>query len=121
MQLYTYATFGMRYNLSTGFCNSWFINRCSNNYQISLTMQLITEHVNKIIHKIYKNKDPLLAELIIHWPQIAGVKFSNNSMPFKIIRTKEMGKKINILFIEMENHSLSTEMHFCQGLIIERI
>ena len=46
-------------------------------------MQPITDSINKIIYKIYKKKNPLLANIIINWQKIVGAKYMNNSFPLK--------------------------------------
>lgn len=84
-------------------------------------MKPLIADVNKIIRKIFGRKNPILAELIINWGKIVGVKFSHQSVPLKIISSYEKGQKINILYIEIENSSLSMEMSYQQDVIIERI
>mgnify|MGYP001055958200 CR=1 FL=1 len=84
-------------------------------------MKPIIVEVNKIIYKIFKRQHPILAELIVNWSKVVGVKFSSNSMPLKIVSSREKGAKINILYIQAENSSVSMEMSYQQELIIERI
>ena len=56
-------------------------------------MKPIIENVNKIIYKIYKNKNPVLAEIIINWQKIVGAKYSHNTLPLKISTTKDKKQK----------------------------
>lgn len=84
-------------------------------------MQLIINSVNKIIYKIYKNKNPLLAEIIINWQKIVGIKYMNNSFPLKINTIRQEKKNINILTVEVNNSASSVEMTFQQDIIIERL
>ncbi len=84
-------------------------------------MKLITNDVNKLIYKIYKKKHPLLAKVMINWQKIVGIKYSNHSWPIKISNIKEKKELLNILFVEVDNSSLSMEMAFQQDIIIERI
>lgn len=84
-------------------------------------MQPIINTVNNIIYKIYKKKNPLLANIIINWQKIVGVKYMNNSFPLKINTVREKGKKLNILMVEVNNSSTSVEIVFQQDVIIERL
>ncbi|WPX98697.1 DUF721 domain-containing protein [Candidatus Megaera polyxenophila] len=84
-------------------------------------MKPIIENVNKIIYKIYKNKNPVLADIIINWPKIVGVKYSQNTLPLKINTLKDKNKKINILMVEVSNAATSVEIAFQQDIIIERL
>jgi hypothetical protein len=84
-------------------------------------MKLINNEVNKLIYKIYKKRHPLLAEIILNWQKIVGIKYSNNTWPIKISTHKEKQEKINILLVEVNNSSLSMEMAFQQDVIIERM
>ena len=84
-------------------------------------MKPIVENVNKIIYKIYKNKNPVLADIIINWPKIVGVKYSQNTLPLKINTLRDKNKKINILMVEVSNAATSVEIAFQQDIIIERL
>lgn len=84
-------------------------------------MKPIIENVNKIIYKIYKNKNPVLADIIINWPKIVGVKYSQNTLPLKINTLRDKNKKINILMVEVSNAATSVEIAFQQDIIIERV
>ncbi|MBM3466724.1 MAG: DUF721 domain-containing protein [Rickettsiaceae bacterium] len=84
-------------------------------------MKPIIENVNKIIYKIYKNKNPVLADIIINWPKIVGVKYSQNTLPLKINTLRDKNKKINILMVEVSNAATSVEIAFQQDIIIERL
>ncbi|MBN8522411.1 MAG: DUF721 domain-containing protein [Rickettsiales bacterium] len=84
-------------------------------------MKPIIENVNKIIYKIYKNKNPVLADIIINWPKIVGVKYSQNTLPLKINTLRDKNKKINILMVEVSNAATSVEIVFQQDIIIERL
>ena len=84
-------------------------------------MKTLGNEVDKIIKKIFKRQHPLLAELIVNWGKIVGIKYSKHSYPMKIITSKEKGNSISILQIAVENPSLSMEMSFQQDIILERI
>ena len=84
-------------------------------------MKPISDDIKNIIKKIFNTQHPLLAEIIVNWSKIVGLKFSRNSTPIKINTSKEKGLLINILHIEVENASISMEMSFQQEIIIERI
>ena len=84
-------------------------------------MKPITTEINKLIHRIFKRQHPILAEIIVNWGKIVGVKFSNKATPLKIVSSKEAGKTINILYISAENSSISMEMSYQQELMLERI
>ena len=84
-------------------------------------MKPLNVEVNRLIHSIFKKKHPILAEIMINWGKIVGVKFSTKAAPLKITKSIESGKKINILHISAENSSISMEMSYQQELIIERI
>ncbi len=84
-------------------------------------MKPIIENINKIIYKIYKNNNPILAEIIINWQKIVGVKYSQNTLPLKINTTRDKKQKINILMVEVSNAATSVEIAFQQEIIIERL
>lgn len=84
-------------------------------------MKEIGKEINKIVARIFRKKDPILAELITNWPSIVGTKFSTKSYPIRISSSKEKGAKRSLLVIGVENSSLSMEMSFQQDIIIERI
>ena len=84
-------------------------------------MKPIVGEVNKLVQNVFRRQHPILAEIIVNWGKIVGLKFSQNSMPLKITSSKERGKKINILYISSENSSASMEIAYQQELIIERI
>ena len=79
-------------------------------------MQPIIDSINRIIYKIHKKKNPLLAEIIINWQKIVGAKYMNNSFPLKINTVREKGKKLNILMVEVNNSSTSVEITFQQDI-----
>ena len=84
-------------------------------------MKPIIENVNKIIYKIYKNKNPILAEIIVNWQKIVGVKYSQNTLPLKINTIRDKNRRINILMVEVSNAATSVEIAFQQDIIIERL
>ena len=84
-------------------------------------MRLISDDVNKLVYNVFKRQHPVLAEIIVNWGKIVGIKFSQHSRPLKIISSKEKEKKINILYISSENSSVSMQIAYQQELIIERI
>ena len=84
-------------------------------------MKPIVNDVNNIIRNVFRKQHPILAEIVVNWGKIVGVKFSKNSIPLKIISSKESGKRINILYISSDNSSSSMEISYHQELIIERI
>ena len=84
-------------------------------------MRPIVIDVNKLIYSIYKRKNPILAELIVNWGKIVGVKYSTKSNPLKITTIREGGKQINILQVVVDSSSISMEIAYQQELMIERI
>ncbi|MBA2628458.1 MAG: DUF721 domain-containing protein [Rickettsiaceae bacterium] len=84
-------------------------------------MKPIVNDINKLIHSIFKRQNPILAELIINWGKIVGIKFSNQSNPLKITINREGGKQINILHVAVDSSSVSIELAYQQELMIERI
>jgi len=84
-------------------------------------MKPISDGVNNLIRRIFIKRDPILAEIIINWTKIVGIKFSGNTAPCKISRGFEKSNKINILHVEASDSSLSMEMSFQQDIIIERM
>ena len=84
-------------------------------------MKPIMIEVNKLVHKVFKRQHPILAEIIVNWGKIVGVKFSQNNSPLKITTSREKGKKINVLYITSDNSSASMEIAYQQELILERI
>lgn len=84
-------------------------------------MKPIGTEVNKLVYHIFKKSSPALAEIIINWDKIIGVKFSSKASPVKVSSRKESGKKINVLYVRAENSSISMEMSYHKELIIERI
>ncbi len=57
-------------------------------------MQPIIDSINRIIYKIHKKKNPLLAEIIINWQKIVGAKYMNNSFPLKSIPSEKRIKSL---------------------------
>ena len=84
-------------------------------------MKPLINEVNKLVHKVFKRQHPILAEIIINWGKIVGIKFSQTSSPLKITTSREKGKKINVLYIASDNSSVSMEIAYQQELILERI
>lgn len=84
-------------------------------------MKSVSNEINNIIRKIFYQKDPILAEIIINWNQIVGTKFCIATNPVKITKNKDKGAIVNILHIHTNNSSLSMEMSFQQEVILERI
>jgi hypothetical protein len=84
-------------------------------------MRLIGDAVNKVVYKVFSKQSPVLAEIIINWEKIVGLKFSQNNNPLKVTSVKEKGSKINILYISSNNSSASMEIAYQQEIIIERI
>lgn len=84
-------------------------------------MRSINLEIDKLVYKVFKNKNPILAELIINWSKIVGHELSKKTTPFKISSFKEKGVKINILYISVENSSTSMEISYQQDMLIERI
>ena len=103
--------------------SSYYYNFCCHvSYlQVSSMMKPIVNDVNNIIRNVFRKQHPILAEIVVNWGKIVGVKFSKNSIPLKIISSKESGKRINILYISSDNSSASMEISYHQELIIERI
>ncbi|MCP5369686.1 MAG: DUF721 domain-containing protein [Rickettsiaceae bacterium] len=84
-------------------------------------MKPIIDSVHQIIFKIYEAKNPILAELIIHWKEIIGCDLAKLSAPTKLTTNVINGIKHNILYISVDNSSISLEMSYKQDLFIERI
>ena len=84
-------------------------------------MRPIINAIDEIIFKIYKNKHPILGDLIMHWRDIVGLELSTGSTPIKITSNVINGKKTNNLYISVENSSISLELAYKQDIIIERI
>lgn len=84
-------------------------------------MKPVSDDIKNIIKNIFNAQHPLLAEIIINWSKIVGLKFSRGSSPIKIGTNREKGVLINMLYIEVENGSIFTEMSFQQEIIMERI
>jgi len=84
-------------------------------------MKPISDDIKNIIKNIFNTQHPLLRERKINWSKIVGLKFSRISSPIKIGTNREKGLLVNVLYIEVENGSILTEMSFQQEIIIERI
>lgn len=84
-------------------------------------MKPIAQDVNVLIKKLFNKQHPFLAEILINWNKIVGNRFSSVTSPVKITRSKDKGKDVNILLINVENSSISVEFVFQQEIIIERI
>lgn len=84
-------------------------------------MKPVIDEINKVIYKIFKKKSAILAELIINWGKIVGIEWKSNSYPYRVVASKERGKKINILYIATDNPSISMQMSYQQEVILERI
>lgn len=84
-------------------------------------MKPIIEDINKLIHKIFKKQHPILAELIINWGKIVGIKYSDKCCPIKVTTEKQNGKLTNVLHISADNSSVAMELSYLHELMIERI
>lgn len=84
-------------------------------------MKPIIDDINNIIYKIYRKKHPLLAELVRNWTKIIGLKYSSKSWPVNISNIWDKKQRINILFIGTDHSTISTEIRFQQGIILERM
>lgn len=84
-------------------------------------MKPLIEDINKIIYNVFKRQHPLLAEMVINWGKIVGIKFSEKSSPLKVITNVTKEKKENILYVAVQNSSISLEMAYQQEIILERI
>jgi hypothetical protein len=84
-------------------------------------MKPVSDDIRNIIRNIFNAQHPLLAEIIINWAKIVGLKFSRISSPVKVGTNREKGVLINTLYIEVENGSILIEMSFQQEIIMERI
>ncbi|NRB11240.1 MAG: DUF721 domain-containing protein [Rickettsiaceae bacterium] len=84
-------------------------------------MKSIINDVNKIVRKSLNRTHPAMADIMINWGSIVGGKFGKISHPVKITTEYENKKKINTLHIRADNSSVSVELSFQQGIIIERI
>ncbi|RYE06056.1 MAG: DUF721 domain-containing protein [Rickettsiaceae bacterium] len=84
-------------------------------------MKPLADDVNNLVRKILIRKDPLLAEIMLSWPKIVGIRFSDSSTPLKISKSREKSLKINVLYVRVSNSVLSMEMSFQQDIIIERM
>ncbi|MCC8416959.1 MAG: DUF721 domain-containing protein [Rickettsia endosymbiont of Bryobia graminum] len=84
-------------------------------------MKLLSHDINIIIKRVFARQHPLLAEIIINWSKIVGAQFSSKATPLKIVKLKEKGQDINILYVQVENSSIALEISFKQQIILERI
>lgn len=84
-------------------------------------MKPISEDINRVLKKIFKQQNPYLSEIMMNWAKIVGPKFSRQSYPLKIAAIKEKGSPVNVLYIAVKNSAISLEMSFQQDIIVERI
>lgn len=84
-------------------------------------MKQIKENLDIILKRVFTKQHPLLAEIIINWGKIVGVKFDLKATPLKITANTIKGKKINILHVQVKNASIAMEVSFSQEIILERI
>lgn len=84
-------------------------------------MKPLVDDVNKIIYKIYKKNNPLLAGVMLHWAKIVGAQYGTQTMPLKITSARDKNQKINILHVISSNSSVALEIAFQQEIIIERL
>lgn len=84
-------------------------------------MKILKDDIYLIIKRIFGRQHPLLPRIMTNWPKIVGLKFSSASYPLKISKSRDKGKEINILHIQVKNSSIALEISFQQEIIIERI
>ncbi|XVN42195.1 MAG: DUF721 domain-containing protein [Candidatus Rickettsia vulgarisii] len=84
-------------------------------------MKLLSDDINIIVKRVFDRQHPLLGEIIINWSKIVGPKFSAKATPLKIMKMKDKGQHINILYVQVENSSIALEISFQQQIILERI
>lgn len=84
-------------------------------------MKLVVTIANKVVYDLIKSKNRLLADIILNWGKIAGLELQKKGYAYKIVRSKENGKNINILYIAAKSSAAALSMAYNEGLIIERI
>ena len=81
----------------------------------------IGDEAGKLLKRVIRHKDPIVAELLINWGKVVGVKFASFTYPLKTIKFKEKNQYKKLLIVNASNSSLAMEFSFQQDIIIERI
>ena len=84
-------------------------------------LKTLGDEAGKLLKRVIRHKDPLLAELVVSWGKVVGVKFASSTYPLKTIKYKEKNQYKKLLVVNANNSSLAMEFSFQQEIIIERI
>lgn len=84
-------------------------------------IKTIGDEAGKLLKRVIRHKDPIIAELLINWGKVVGVKFASSTYPLKTIKFKEKKQFKKLLIVNASNSSLAMEFSFQQDIIIERI
>lgn len=84
-------------------------------------MKPISNEVDKILRTVFARHNKIFAEIMINWPKITGVSFGASTSPYKISTATEKKRKINILYVKVDNSATGVEFTYHQDIIIERI
>ena len=84
-------------------------------------LKTIGDAASKLVKRVIRHKDPLLAELVVNWGKMVGAKFVTTTYPLKTISYKEGKVYKKLLVVNSSNSSLAMELSFQQEIILERI
>lgn len=57
-------------------------------------LKSLGDEAGKLLKRLIRHKDPLVAELLINWGKVVGVKFANSTYPLKTIKFKKKKEPI---------------------------
>lgn len=84
-------------------------------------MKPISNEVDKVLRGVFARHSKTFAEIMINWPKMAGLYFGYNTSPYKIATATEKKRKINILYVKVDNSATGLEFTYHQDIIMERI
>lgn len=84
-------------------------------------MKPISNEIDKVLRGVFARHSKTFAEIMINWPKITGLAFGAITSPYKIATATEKKRKINILYVKVDNSSTGLEFTYHQDIIIERI
>jgi len=83
--------------------------------------KLLKEFIGDVVRKSIGNGNKIIAEIILNWHKIVDSEILELSTPVNIYSTKEKGKQINVLYINVKSSAAGLKLSFQQELIIEKI
>lgn len=83
--------------------------------------KLLSESIGEVVRKSIGKGNKVVSELIINWHKIAGSEISESSYPTNIYSSKEKGKQVNILYVNVTSSAIGLKISYSQEVMAEKI